>query len=121
MLTISKDSTPACLVIEVSGAVTGDEYDDFTDRVEDALKERETLNLVVNFVGSVKYGDFDAVEEDFEFTFKEYRKVRRAAFVGDQKLVRGMLKLFSPFTRAKEEFFEPGELAAAIEWASAPE
>ncbi len=119
MLTINKSSTPTCLVVDVEGAVTGDEFDDFADRIEDALEAQGTVNLVVNLVGSVKYGDLDAVEEDFEFTFKEYRKVRRAAFVGDQKLIRARIKLFSPFTRAQEKFFEAGQLDAAIEWASA--
>jgi len=119
MLTISERSTPACLVVEVEGAVTGDEYDDFADTIEAALEAGGSVNLVVNLLGSIKYGDLDAVEEDFEFTFKEYRKVRRAAFVGDQKLIRAMLRVFSPFTRAKERFFDAGELDAAIDWATA--
>ena len=119
MLTISERSTPVCLVVEVQGAVTGDEYDDFLESIDDAIEARGRINLVINLIGSVKFGDFDAVEEDFEFTFKEYRKVRRAAFVGDQKVIRAMLKLFSPFTRTHERLFDAGDLDAAIEWASA--
>ncbi len=121
MLSISDRSTPTCVVITVEGKVSGDDYEEFTDAFEDALEDHGEVNLVVELIGSVGYADKDAFEEDFEFAFKGYRKARRAAFVGDQKLIKGMMRAFSPFTRTSERFFSAGELDAAIEWASAPE
>lgn len=117
MFVISQKSTPTCIVVDVEGAVSGDEYDEFTDTIERALNSSDAVNLVVNITGSVKYSDRDAVEEDLEFVTHEYRSVRRAAFVGDQRLVRAMVKVFSPFTRTQERLFDAGEVDAAIEWA----
>lgn len=121
MLKISNRSTPTCIVVQAEGKISGDDYEDFADAFEDAVEKHGQINLVMELVGSVRAGDMDAVEEDFEFAFKGYKNARRAAFVGDQKLIRGMMKLFSPFTRAQEKFFDAGELDAAIEWASATE
>jgi hypothetical protein len=63
MVTMSERSTPTCLVVDMVGAVTGEEYDDFADRIEDAIEKRGTVDLVVDLAGSVKYGDLDAAVE----------------------------------------------------------
>ena len=119
MLKISDRSTANCLVIEAEGAISGDDYDDFADAFERAAEDYGEMNLVVVLLGSVKYGDWDAFEEDLEFVREGYRSVRRSAFVGDQKLVTMMMKAFSAFTRAEEKFFESGDVDAAIDWACA--
>ena len=121
MLTISDRSTDTCLVIDVEGAIMGDDYDEFTDAFERIVEKHGHADLVINLIGSVKYGDKDAVEEDWEFVREQYGDARRVAFVGDQKMIRAMMRLFAPFTRAKEQLFDAGMLDAAIAWATAKE
>ena len=117
MLTVTDRSTPTCIVIEAEGRVTGDEYEVFAERFENAVKELGEVNLVVDLKGSVSYGDMDTFKDDWRFAFKEYRHARRAAYVGDQHVINAMLRVFSVFTHAEEKFFPAGELDAAIEWA----
>jgi hypothetical protein len=51
--------------------------------------------------------------------FGEYKHIRRAAFVGDQKWIAWFTRVIGPFTRAEEKHFPEGQLEAAIDWAAA--
>jgi SpoIIAA-like len=119
MFEVTDRSTPTCVVVEASGAVSGAEYEVFAERFENAVRDHGTVNLDVNLEGPISYGDLDAFEDDWRFAFKEYRHARRAAFVGDQHVINAVLRIVSPFTRVEEKFFPAGELDAAITWASA--
>jgi len=121
MLRISDRSTPTCFVVEIEGPVSGDELEDFSEKFEDAAEQHGSVNLVVSFLGKVKYADKDAFEEDWDFTVDEYKKARRAAFVGGKGLAHFTTKVVSPFTKTEEMFFEAGQLDQAIEWACAEE
>jgi hypothetical protein len=112
-------SSDTCLVVEAAGRVTGDEYEVFAERFEQAVKEHGEVDLVINLTAGVSYGDMDAFKDDWRFGVKEYRHARRVAVVGDVRLLNAIVRLFSPFTRAEEGFFPPGEVDAAVDWASA--
>ena len=119
MFEVIDRSTPTCIVVEESGAISGADYEVFAERFEDAVRDFRTVNLVVDIEGSTSYGDLDAFEDDWRFAFKEYRHARRAAFVGDQHIINAMMRVVSPFTRVDEKFFPAGELDAALAWACA--
>lgn len=119
MITISRRPTETCMVVQVQGKITGDEYDVFADAIEDAIEQHGEIDLVIELLEGVGYGDFDAVKEDWEFTREEYKKVRRAAFVGDHRFLKRFVKMFAHFTPTEEGFFAADELDAAIEWACA--
>ena len=121
MFKVSNRSTATCIVVEAEGAVSGDEYEVFAERFENAVKSRGTVNLVVDLKGSVSYGDLDAFTEDWRFAFREYHRARRAAFVGDQHVINAMMRVFSPFTRVDESTFPADGLDEAIAWACASE
>ena len=73
----------------------------------------------MDLTGFEFYGEFEAFKKDFKFGFGEYKKVRRAAFVGDQKWLDWFTRLMGHFTPAEEKHFPEGQLQSAVDWACA--
>jgi hypothetical protein len=118
MIEILPQSTENCLAFRFSGKVTGQEYQQFLDAIEPRLKSSEKVNLVCELVGFDFYGDFESTKMDFKFGFGEYKHIRRAAFVGDQKWIDWFTRLIGPFTRAEEKHFPADQFEAAFSWAN---
>ena len=60
----------------------------------------------------------DAAKADFRLGTHQYRQVERAAFVGQGKGQKRLIKIMDPFTRHTEErFFEHDQLEEAWNWA----
>jgi hypothetical protein len=118
MIEILDRSTPAVLGVHFSGKVTGREIQQFLDALSERLQSGDAVNLVLELTGFEFYGDFDAAKKDFNFGFGDYKRIHRAAFVGDQKWVAWFTKLIGPFTRAEEKHFTAGQADEAFEWAS---
>ena len=119
MFEILKESTGTCLVAHFSGKVTGKEYQQFLDAVGERLKGADKINVVLQLAGLEFYGDREAFKKDLKFGFGEYKKVHRAALVGDQKWIEWWTHLGGPLTSAEEKHFPEGQLQAAIDWACA--
>ena len=117
MVEVLASSTDSCVVVRFSGKVKGDEYKQFLDAVDERLKSHDGINMVADLSEFEFYGDFEAFKEDFHFGSHQYRKVRRAAFVGDQKWIELFVKLMGPLYRAEEKRFPTGKLAEACAWA----
>jgi hypothetical protein len=118
MIEILNQSTETCLVVHFSGKVTGQEYQQFLDAIDERLGRGGEISLVAGLKGFSFYGDFEAAKKDFKFGFGEYKHIHRAAFVGDQKWIEWFTRLIAPFTRAEEKHFDEGQLEEAIRWAS---
>jgi hypothetical protein len=117
MIEILAQSTDSCLVVHFNGKVTGDEYQQFLDALGERLKATEKVNLVLELSGFEFYGDFETAKKDFKFGFGDYKRIRRAAFVGDQKWLEWFTRLIGPFTRAEEKHFPEGLSESAYAWA----
>jgi hypothetical protein len=111
-------STEDCLVVHFSGKVTGQEYQQFLDALGQRFKTAEKVNLVLELSGFEFYGDFDSAKKDFKFGFGDYKRIHRAAFVGDQKWLEWFARLIGPFTRAEEKHFPEDQKEAAYAWAT---
>jgi hypothetical protein len=103
--------------VRFGGKVTGEEYRQFLDIVDERLKARDKVNLVADLSEFEFYGDFEAFKEDFHFGVHEYRHVERAAFVGDQRWIELFVKLTGPLYRATEKHFPAGQFEDAFAWA----
>jgi SpoIIAA-like len=119
MIEILPESTGTCLAVRFSGKVDGQEYQQFLDAIEERLKTSEKVGLVCELVGFDFYGDFESAKKDFKFGFGEYKRIHRAAFVGDQKWIEWFTRIIGPFTRTEEKHFPQDQLEGAINWASA--
>lgn len=117
MIEILDQSTDSCLAVHFSGKVTGQEYQQFLDALNQRLGTAEKVNLVLELSGFEFYGDFETAKKDFKFGFGDYKRIRRAAFVGDQKWIEWFARLIGPFTRAEEKHFPEGQNESAYAWA----
>lgn len=109
-------STPTCLVVKFGGKLRGAEYRALIDKVESAIQTNGTVNLVL-VMQELEFPEWDAIKADTHFGVKDYRHIRRAAYVGDQKWAEWFVKLIGPFTRAEERTFRPDQQAEAVTWA----
>jgi hypothetical protein len=119
MIEILKESTPVVVVAHFSGKVTGQEYQQFVDAVEERLKATDDLNLVLDLSGLEFYGDFEAAKKDFKFTLGEYKRVRKTALVGDQKWIEWYTRTIGHLTKSDEKHFPVGKTQEAFDWACA--
>jgi hypothetical protein len=119
LIEILEQSTPNCLAVCFSGKVTGQEYQQFLDALGFRLKNNEKVSLVCVLEGFEFYGDFETVKNDFKFGFGDYRRIHKAAFVGDQKWLEWFTRLLGPFTKVEEKYFTDKQFDDAIEWACA--
>ncbi len=117
MVEILGETTDTCVVVRFSGKVTGEEYKRFLDAVDERLKTHDKVNMVADLSDFEFYGDFEAFKKDFHFGAHEYRRVGRAAFVGDQKWIELFVKLMGPLYRVEEKQFPAGRLEEARHWA----
>jgi len=111
-------STPTCFVAKFSGKLRGAEYKELIGKVESAIQAHGSATMVL-VMDELEFPEWEAVKADTHFGLKDYRHIRRAAFVGDQKWAEWFVKLIGPFTRAEERTFRPDQLSEAVTWASA--
>jgi hypothetical protein len=117
MFEILTQTTETCLVGHFSGKVTGEDYQQFLNAVDERLKNNSKVNLEVQLTDFAFYDDWKALKKDWQFAFGEYARVERAAFVGKEKWIEWFVELINPLTKADEKHFAVNQLAQACEWA----
>ena len=117
MIEILEQSTPTCLAVRFTGQVTGQEYQQFLDAIGYRLKNKENVSLVCALEGFEFYGDFESAKKEFKFGFGEYKRIHRAAYVGDQKWIGWFSTLIGPFTKTEERHFQANQFDEAVNWA----
>ena len=101
-----------------SGKVTGDKYQKFLNAVNDRLLTHEKVSLVLELSDFEFYGDFEAARKDFKFGFGDYKRIHRAAFVGNKRWIEWFTRLIDPYTRTEEKYFSENQFEEAYVWAS---
>jgi hypothetical protein len=117
MIEILAQSAESCLAVHFSGKVTGEEYQQFLDAVDNHMKTGEKVSLVLVMTDFEFYGDFAAARKDLKFGVGKYKHFHRAAFVGNQKWIEWFTGLIGPFTRVEEKHFSEDQIKTAFEWA----
>jgi hypothetical protein len=117
MIKILPQSLEAVIGFEVSGKIIVEDYDILLPKMDEAIAAFGTIKLLV-VMGDLKGWDgLDAAKADFKFGTQQYRQVDKAAFVGDKKWQKWMIKAMDPFTRRTDErFFNSDQLENAWRW-----
>ena len=117
MLELLPQSTDTCLGFKVSGKLSAEDYDVFLPKLDEAIRDHGKINLLLVIDHFDGYADIEVAKTDFEFGKHQYHQVERAAFVGDEKWQKWMVKAMDPFTRRTDErFFDLEELDEAWSW-----
>ena len=97
--------------------MTAEDYDRFLPKLDKSIAAHGKVNLLIVMGDFEGWSDWDAAKADFKLGTHQYRQVEKAAFVGDKKWQKWMVKMMDPFTRRTDErFFNPDELDAAWNW-----
>jgi hypothetical protein len=117
MFEILPESTGNCIGFRISGKVAAEDYELLLPKLDEAIATHGKINLLVLLGDFEGWDGLDAAKADFRLGTQQYRQVERAAFVGQGKWQRRMVKIMDPFTRHTEErFFEHDQLADAWSW-----
>jgi hypothetical protein len=118
MFKILPESTEKTIGFSVSGKVAAEDYELLLPKLDEAIAAHGKINLLVVMGDFEGWDGLDAAKADFRLGTQQYRQVQRAAFVGQGKGQKRLVKILDPFTRHTEErFFEHDQLKAAWQWA----
>ena len=117
MFEILPERTENCIGFKVSGKLSSEDYDSLLPKLDEAIAAHGKINLLMVMGDFEGWAGLDAAKADFELGTHQYRQVEKAAFVGDKKWQKWMVKVMDPFTRRTDErFFGPEELDDAWRW-----
>jgi hypothetical protein len=114
-VTFQEESGGKCLLVELSGKLTKEDYRGFAPAVEKLIKEHGKLHLLVR-MRDFHGWTMGALWEDVKFDLKHFADIERLAFVGDRKWEAGMAVFCKPFTRAAVRYFDESKYEDALEW-----
>ncbi|MGD9047869.1 MAG: STAS/SEC14 domain-containing protein [Anaerolineae bacterium] len=118
MFEILPESTENTIGFRFSGKIAAEDYELLLPRLDEAIAAHGKINLLVVMGDFEGWNGLDAAKADFRLGTQQYRQVERAAFVGQGKWQKRLVKIMDPFTRHTEErFFEHDQLEAAWLWA----
>ena len=103
------------LIVEVSGKLTKQDYEQFVPEVERLMTEHGKISVLFDMK------DFHgwkarAIWEDIKFDARHHADLERLAIVGDKRWQKWMATVCKPFTSAKVRYFERGESDEALAW-----
>ena len=106
---------PDVIEFDVSGTLTGDDYDRLVPELERLAAERGPLRMYIelhDFHGWTPAG----LWKDLRFDATHQDDLERIAVVGERRLEEWATKLSQPLLKADMRFFPPEESDAARRW-----
>lgn len=117
MIEILPESSERNIGFKIGGKVSAEDYELLLPKLDEAIKEYGKANLLVVMDEFDGWAGLEAAKADFKFGIQEYRQVEKAAFVGDKKWQRGMIRIMDPFARHTDErYFDLDQLEDAWRW-----
>ena len=119
MIEVLPQSEGSAIGFKISGKVTSEDYDFLLPKIDEAIKDFGSINLLIMMGQFEGWTDLEGAKQDFKFGKEQYRHVEKAAFVGEKKWQRWMINVIDPFTRrTDEQFFSFEQLDEAWQWIS---
>lgn len=118
MFTFLEDLSPDILGVEISGAITHEDYQRLIPRAEAMMSKGPIKALYVLDNDWSEYSP-QAFWDDQMFGIKHWHDFSHVALVTDQAWVRGAARLFAPFFPAEVKVFAKAQLADAKAWLAA--
>jgi hypothetical protein len=106
------------LAIKLTGKLTKDDYEDCLSEVEELVKERGKLRILVQ-VQDFQGWMAGALWQDIKFDLQPFRNVECLAMVGEKVWEHGMAIFCKPFATAKIRYFDRSKIDRAEAWVRA--
>jgi len=107
------------LAFKLSGKLHDEDYKTFVPAVDAAIQKVGKVRLLAQF-HDFKGWDLHALWDDIKFSTTHCTKIDRIALVGEKTWEKWMAKVCKPFTMAKVQYFDAGDVDAARAWLAAP-
>lgn len=103
------------LGFKMSGKLHDDDYKQFVPAVEAAVDAHGKVRLLAQFHDFHGW-DMHALWDDIKFSTKHCNDIERIALVGENTWEKWMAQVCKPFTMAKIQYFDVGDIEPAWNW-----
>lgn len=106
------------LGFEVTGKVTLEEEKKWIQRIEDCLRDHETVSILVVLNEKASWG-VEAGIEDIKWAVTHLKSIEKIAIVSSSKVWKWLVSIdgfFAPLAGLKEKHFDHADLSHAWEW-----
>lgn len=103
------------LGFKLSGKLHDEDYKTFVPMVDEAIAKGGKVRLLAQF-HDFQGWDARALWDDIKFSTTHCTKIERIALVGDDTWEKWMAKVCKPFTMAKIQYFDAGNIDVAWKW-----
>lgn len=113
---ISVDQRGKILVIRLLGELKKEHLEESDRLLDEKLDETEGSNILLDLRKYDGAPDLSTAWQELKLVTSHGDRVEKVAVVGSFDWQKLATLLVSPFTKAKERFFEPDEAQKAMEW-----
>ncbi|GAA4468079.1 STAS/SEC14 domain-containing protein [Novipirellula rosea] len=115
---ITETNDGQLIEVELTGKLTGTDYDRFVPLTEQRIEQHGKIRLIVVLTDFHGW-EVAALWDDIKWDVKHFNDIQRLAIVGDSKWEKGMSVFCRPFTTAEIKYFDLVNLDDARKWAAA--
>ncbi len=108
-------ASDGALAFKLSGKLHDDDYKLFVPIIDAALAKHPKIRLLAQF-HDFQGWDVKALWDDIKFSTTHCTKIDRIALVGEKSWEKWMAVVCKPFTLAKIQYFDAGQIDAARKW-----
>ena len=113
---LSVDQRGKILVIKLLGELEKEHLEESDKLLDEKLDESEGSNILLDLRKYDGAPDLSTAWQELKLVTSHGDRVEKIAVVGSFDWQKLATFLVSPFTKAKERFFEPDEAQEAMEW-----
>ena len=113
---LSVDQRGKILVIRLLGELKKEHLEEADRLLDEKLNESEGSNILLDLRKYDGAPDLSTAWQELKLVTSHGDRVEKVAVVGSFDWQKLATLLVSPFTRAKERFFEPAEAQEAMAW-----
>jgi len=113
---LSVDRRGKILIIKLRGELKGEHLDAAAELIDDKLAHNENVPLLIDLRRYEGSEDLSTTWRHFKLVTTYGDRVEKIGVVGALDWQKLAVAMVSPFTKAKERFFEPDEVDEALRW-----
>jgi hypothetical protein len=115
MIEVLPSPADKILAFKLSGKLHDADYKTFVPLVDAAIAEQGKVRMLAQFHDFLGW-DMHALWDDTKFATTHCTKIERLAIVGEKSWEKWMAQVCKPFTMAKVQYFDVGDVDAAWKW-----
>jgi hypothetical protein len=118
MLSYREDHEQKFIEFKVSGKVTREEFEAFTQKIQPRLEKWKGIRLV-EVIENLDGVEISALMKDIQFGLKNwslFNRLEKCAVVADKKWVRTLAESVDPLFKPEIKVFQPAQIEEARDW-----